>query len=73
MTLIFKILGFWYRFLDDMSVARNLVQFICLWIYQRIVTLIFKILGFWYWFLDDMSIEEQAEYPVENLEIIIAN
>jgi hypothetical protein len=37
------------------------------------MTLIFKILGFWYWFLDDMSVEEQAEYPVENLEIIIAN
>ncbi|KAG6749347.1 hypothetical protein POTOM_046391 [Populus tomentosa] len=51
-------------------VARNFVQFICLWIYQRIMTLIFKILGFWYRFLDEMSVEEQAEYPVE---IIIAN
>ncbi|KAJ6679437.1 PROTEIN putative-RELATED [Salix purpurea] len=48
-------------------VARSTVQFICLWIYQRIMTLIFKILGFWYWILDDMSIEEQPEYPVEIL------
>jgi hypothetical protein len=51
-------------------VARDFVQFICLWIYQRIMTLIFKILGFWYWFLNDMSVEEQAEYHVE---IIISN
>ncbi|KAH8488415.1 hypothetical protein H0E87_024181 [Populus deltoides] len=51
-------------------VARNFVQFICLWIYQRVMTLIFKILGFWYRFLDDMSVEEQPEYPVE---IIISN
>ena len=50
-------------------VARNFVQFICLWIYQRIMTLIFKILGFWYRFLDD-SAEEQPEDPVE---IIISN
>jgi hypothetical protein len=51
-------------------VARNFVQFICLWIYQRIMTLIFKILGFWYRFLDDMSVEEQPEYAVE---VIISN
>ncbi|KAG5231192.1 transmembrane [Salix suchowensis] len=41
------------------------IQFICLWIYQRIMTLIFKILGFWYWILDDMSIQKQPEHPVE--------
>ncbi|KAG5231185.1 transmembrane [Salix suchowensis] len=46
-------------------VARSIVQFTCLWIYQRIMMLIFKILGFWYWILDDMSIEEQPEDPVE--------
>ncbi|KAJ6679430.1 PROTEIN putative-RELATED [Salix purpurea] len=51
-------------------VARSTVQFICLWIYQRIMTLIFKILGFWYWILDDMSTEEQPEHPVE---IVISN
>jgi len=51
-------------------VARHFVQFIFLWIYQRIMTLIFKILGFWYRFLDDMTVEEQPEYPVE---IIISN
>ncbi|KAL3571848.1 hypothetical protein D5086_025752 [Populus alba] len=54
-------------------VARNFVHFICLWIYQRIMTLIFKILGFWYLFLDNMSVEEQAEYLVENLEIVVAH
>ncbi|KAG5231196.1 transmembrane [Salix suchowensis] len=41
------------------------IQFICLWIYQRIMTLIFKILGFWYWILDDMSIQEQPKHLVE--------
>uniref|UniRef100_A0A6N2MSG4 Uncharacterized protein n=1 Tax=Salix viminalis TaxID=40686 RepID=A0A6N2MSG4_SALVM len=46
-------------------VARSTVQFIGLWIYQRIMALIFKILGFWYWILDDMSIEEQPQDPVE--------
>ncbi|KAJ6400370.1 hypothetical protein OIU84_015924 [Salix udensis] len=44
-------------------VARSTVQFICLWIYQRIMT--FSSIS-----LDDMSIEEQPEDPVE---IVISN
>ncbi|KAB5526942.1 hypothetical protein DKX38_020789 [Salix brachista] len=44
-------------------VARSTVQFICLWIYQRIMT--FSSIS-----LDGMSIEEQPEDPVE---IVISN